>query len=96
MRRTHLRGHANILKRLIVHIGGFNLGLFMRTRFGIGTPRGLQGRMAAVLALLAALCTHVVDRCCAARPPVNDHGAAFTPHHPFELLPVTGALATAC
>jgi len=25
MRRTHLRGHANILKRLLVHVGGFNL-----------------------------------------------------------------------
>lgn len=25
-RRTHLRGHANILKRLYVHLGGFNLG----------------------------------------------------------------------
>jgi hypothetical protein len=24
MRRTHLRGHTNILKRLLVHMGGFN------------------------------------------------------------------------
>jgi transposase len=44
MRRTHLRGHANILKRLLVHAGAFNLGLLMRTAFGRGTPRGLQGR----------------------------------------------------
>ena len=43
MRRTHLRGHANILKRLLVHVGGFNLGLLMRTVFGVGTPRSLQG-----------------------------------------------------
>ena len=35
LRRTHLRGHTNILKRLFVHAGGFNLGLLMRTRFGI-------------------------------------------------------------
>jgi len=27
MRRTHVRGHANILKRLLVHISGLNLGL---------------------------------------------------------------------
>ena len=47
LRRTHLRGHANILKRLLVHVGGFNLGLLMRTLFGVGTPRGLQGRLAA-------------------------------------------------
>ena len=44
MRRTHLRGHENILKRLLVHAGGANLGLWMRTLTGIGTPRGLQGR----------------------------------------------------
>ena len=25
MRRTHLRGHTNILKRLLIHAGGFNL-----------------------------------------------------------------------
>ena len=48
MRRTHLRGHTNILKRLLIHAGGFNLGLVMRHLIGIGTPRGLQGRVAAV------------------------------------------------
>ena len=61
MRRTHLRGHANILKRLFVHCGGFNLGLLMRTLVGVGTPRGLQGRLAALMALVIALWTHVVD-----------------------------------
>jgi len=49
MRRTHLRGHENILKRLLIHAGGFNLGLVMRHLIGIGTPRGLQGRVAFVL-----------------------------------------------
>ena len=29
MRRTHLRGHPNILKRVLVHVCGFNLGLQM-------------------------------------------------------------------
>jgi transposase len=52
MRRAHLRGHSNILKRLLIHAGGFNLGLIMRQLFGLGTPRGLQGRVAAALALL--------------------------------------------
>ena len=52
MRRTHLRGHTNILKRLLIHAGGFNLGLVMRHLIGIGTPRGLQGRVAAVRATL--------------------------------------------
>ena len=44
MRRTHLRGHRNILKRLLVHASAFNLGLLMRQLCGRGTPRGLQGR----------------------------------------------------
>jgi transposase len=37
----HLRRHSNILKRLLVHAGGFNLGLLMRRLLGVGTPRGL-------------------------------------------------------
>ena len=55
MRRTHVRGHTNILKRLLIHAGGFNLGLVMRHLIGVGTPRGLQGRRLAVLATLFVL-----------------------------------------
>src|SRR5262249_22912998 len=57
MRRTHLRGHAKILKRLLAHAGAFNLGLLMRKVFGLGTPRGLQGRQAnaGVLEIAVAL-----------------------------------------
>ncbi len=43
MRRTHLRKHGNILKRLLIHVAGANLGLLLRTRYGSGTPRSLQG-----------------------------------------------------
>ena len=43
LRRTHVRGHANILKRLLIQTRAFNLGLLMRTLIGVGTPRGLQG-----------------------------------------------------
>jgi transposase len=55
MRRTHLRGHPNILKRLLIHAGGFNLGLVMRHLLGSGTPRGLQDRPATVIAALLVL-----------------------------------------
>jgi transposase len=55
MRRTHLRGHTNILKRLLIHAAGFNLGLVMRTSIGVGTPRGLQGALHALLCSLARL-----------------------------------------
>ncbi|HEY3453883.1 MAG TPA: transposase [Bryobacteraceae bacterium] len=43
MRRTHLRKHNNILKRLLIHVAAMNLGLLLRNAYGIGTPRGLQG-----------------------------------------------------
>ena len=57
MRRVHLRGHPNILKRLLVHVCGANLGLLMRQRTGVGTPRSLQGRAAAAFgALIGLLC----------------------------------------
>jgi transposase len=91
MRRTHLRGHANILKRLLVHIGGFNLGLFMRTRFGVGTPRSLQGRLAVVVALVIALWPRIIDLWRNGKTPSADFSPAFMPDHRFELLPV-GAL----
>jgi transposase len=55
MRRTHLRGHRNILKRLLIHASGFNLGILMRQVFGRGTPRGLQGAPLDACALEIAL-----------------------------------------
>jgi transposase len=55
MRRVHLRGHANIRKRVLIHASGFNLGLLMRQPIGVGTPRRLQGRLGAVLAALLVL-----------------------------------------
>ena len=39
MRRVHLRGHQNILKRLLVHGAGYNLALAMRKLCGAGVPR---------------------------------------------------------
>jgi hypothetical protein len=50
MTRTHLRGHQSILKRLLLHCGAFNLGQRLRR-----TPRGLQGRLAPLLARVVAL-----------------------------------------
>ena len=55
MRRVHLRGRTNILKRLVVHAGAANLGLLMRKICGVGTPKALQGRLPAVLSLLDTL-----------------------------------------
>jgi transposase len=54
LRRSHLRGHLNIAKRTLIHVAAFNLGLLMRKCFGVGTPRGLQGRVAAAVAVMIA------------------------------------------
>jgi transposase len=61
MRRTHLRGHKNILKRLVVHAGAFNLSLIMRQQLGVGTPRGLQDRRIVILVvqMLSVIATAV-------------------------------------
>jgi transposase len=55
MRRVHLRHHPNILKRLLVHLAAFNLGLVMRQLLGRGTPRGLQGCAVALFSTLLRL-----------------------------------------
>jgi len=56
MRRTHLRGRENILKRLLIHIAGFNLSLVLRLMIGKGTPRGLQDlALAYFLTLIAVI-----------------------------------------
>jgi transposase len=61
MRRTHLRKRDNILKRLLVHVAGMNLGLLLRSMYGIGTPRGLQDLSIAltfVVALIVSTSDH--------------------------------------
>lgn len=55
MRRTHLRRHDNIIKRLLIHAGAFNLGLVMRKISGRGTPRGFQGDLNAFLIFIPLL-----------------------------------------
>lgn len=60
MRRTHLRKHNNILKRLLIHVAGANLGLLLRNLYGLGTPRGLQG-LSVTLHFLVLLITCALE-----------------------------------
>jgi len=87
MRRTHLRGHANILKRLLIHAGAFNLGLVMRQGLGVGTPRGLQDRRNAVIATLVALWSLMATPWAFTRTHPSDSSPSFKPPHRHELLP---------
>ncbi len=59
MRHCHLRGRQNILKRLLIQVAGFNLGVLMRRWLGAGTPRELCARFRRLIlnahALLALI-----------------------------------------
>jgi hypothetical protein len=89
LRRTHLRGRANILKRFLVHASALNLGLLLRRLLGVGTPRGLQGRVAAVLAACLVRWRPVEDLMAALDLHAVDFTPSFTPHHQ-HVLPSVG------
>jgi hypothetical protein len=55
MRRTHLRGHNNILKRQLIHVGAFNLSLILRQLMGAGTPREWKNRGGMLFWLIYSL-----------------------------------------
>lgn len=55
MRRVHLRGRNNILKRLLIHGAAFNLSLILRKNMGVGKPRRLQGLTLQLFRLFARL-----------------------------------------
>ena len=80
MRRVHLRGHPNILKRLLVQVCGFNLGLLLRQLSGVGTPRSLQGRAGAAFDVVIATLSRYWTRVRLAWPregPDSPHSVAL-------------------
>ena len=54
-RRLHVRGHTEILKRLLMQGAACNIALLMRKLVGVGSPRSLQGRRNFVRALVDRL-----------------------------------------
>src|SRR5664279_1400702 len=81
MRRCHLRGRDNILKRQLVHVGVFNLSLILRQLLGAGMPREWRNRFAKLVLFLYFLFTRRKDSnrlCrsqsrCPARNPSQDY-----------------------
>jgi transposase len=61
MRRTHLRTHPKIMKRLLAHVAGFNLGLILRKVIGHGTPRALAASASSILCYLRVTFTVVAE-----------------------------------
>jgi transposase len=58
LRRCHLRGRDNILKRQLVHVGAFNLSLILRQLLGAGTPRELRNPSGQLVLSLLLLLWH--------------------------------------
>jgi transposase len=90
IRRTHLRKHGNILKRLVVHAAAANLGLLMRTLTGTGSPRGLQGLVTAACTLIATVWGFVRDILTAQRGPGRDRRSDTTPRHALAAITRAG------
>lgn len=55
MRRCHLRGQENILKRQLIHLGAFNLSLILRKLLGAGTPRELKNHLVKLVGCVLGL-----------------------------------------
>src|ERR1700674_2155879 len=62
MRRCHLRGQQNILKRQLIHLGAFNLSLILRKLLGAGTPREWKNRFGRLGLTLYLLCTSQINQ----------------------------------
>jgi hypothetical protein len=48
-RRSWIRGLMEVTKRYLIQVAAHNLAILMRKRFGIGTPRSLQGSSGLLL-----------------------------------------------
>ena len=78
---------SNILKRLLIHAGAFNLGRLVRHRHGTGTPRGLQGRAGRFLLALLSLYRLV-------RPHLSPYAVAQAPGRSMLMRTATASVAT--
>jgi len=80
MRRTHLRGHQNILKRQLIHVGAFNLSLIFRDLIGAGTPRELKNRLALLVFALEYLAKNLRGSNGSSNAPTSPHLPSLSPH----------------
>lgn len=104
MRRTHLRGRENILKRQLIHVSAFNLSLIFRGMLGAGTPRELNNRQSGLVFVFVLL---QIGRKSASRALYGiisveidrsiDTIGSITPHYGHRCRsPKSGGSATGC
>lgn len=61
MRRLWLRGIENVAKWDLMRVAALNLGVIMRALFSIGTPRGMQGIAAGLIAALSSFILRILS-----------------------------------
>jgi transposase len=71
--RVHVRGRREVSKKVQLHVAAANLGVVLRKLTGIGTPRSLQGRLAAALSALLVTFWSLLHRIFR---PHRDHGVS--------------------
>jgi len=89
MRRVHLRGRENILKRLVVQGAGLNLALLLRTVLGGGSPRAVQG----LLRGLSGSWKRLVEPWSALWRALDHLVAGWRPFHPADMRPYLSTAA---
>jgi transposase len=82
LRRMHVRRQRNVLKRILIGAASYNLGLLMRTLTGAGTPRSLQGRLAALCRALWGACRALISILGRISSTPIRRGAIASPRHP--------------
>ena len=98
MRRVYMRGRENVWKRLLIHLGGFNLSLVMRQLLGKGTPRGRQGLSAGTvlgclrlwMALLARFSQELASEAVPCQPTRCKSRFSFRPPQGEHITSATG------
>ena len=97
MRRTHLHHHQNILKRLLIHVGAFNLSLLFRKTSGAGTPRGLHEALQTRSEALRAATDHairaLIDRDPLPRTPIRQQDPKPIVYYPRGDISTSSALS---
>ena len=58
--RVFVRGKREVTKKVQSYVAAANLGVILHALLGMGTPRGLQGRLREALTALLALCRFLI------------------------------------
>jgi hypothetical protein len=94
MRRCHLRGHKNILKRQLIHVGAFNLSLILRKLVTAGTPREWKNRGGMLLLFFLFAAHPPGNSAWAPAQQIGNPGQNTSREHEVEYA--AGAVANTC